>query len=176
MSSAIGGLLGGVGGGRREGGTEAVEAQERIACLLRLGGEGFDAGDLRSQRVTLDAETVNLLCSLVAERLRDAQVVGKPARLALYDLQLTDEAEDRGGIRRSNELGVLVEGEGVREDGSRRARNLLPVAVTVCGPRAWRGCLGLALQVVDPVTHRLLPQDRTAPGRGQLLAHTPAHP
>src|SRR5690606_29611634 len=72
-------------------------------------------------------------------------------------LQLKDEAEDRGGVRRSNELGVLVEGEGVREDGSRRARNLLPAAVTVCIPRPRCGCLGLALQVVDPVsggTHR----------------------
>src|SRR5690606_28736351 len=177
MSSAIGGLLGGVGGGRREDGAQGgggLSARiARVTAVTPPVGEGFDGGETGGQLVTLGAQEgqglPHHLPVAVAGLVYDVVHPGGVERVTVLLLddaaegpcaalgapQLLDEAEDRGGVHRSNELGVLVGGEGVREDGSRRARNLLPVAVTVCGPRPWCGCLSEPGQVVDPVTHRL---------------------
>src|SRR5690625_1766547 len=77
---------------------------------------------------------------------------------ALGAPQILDEAEDRGGVRRSNELGVLPAAQvgthplgqadvPVGIEGDKPADAPIPRV-----PGAGRGCLGLALQVVDPVS------------------------
>src|SRR5690606_21537606 len=79
---------------------------------------------------------------------------------ALGAPQVLDEAEDRGGVRRSNELGVSgrVDREGsVRDpDAAVLAAGGDHVVVGLTGllrlPRSGCGCVGLALQVVDPVS------------------------
>src|SRR5690606_11025331 len=68
-----------------------------------------------------------------------------------------DEAEDRGGVHRSDELGVsgaTTEGQTIPPSATLLLDSGVVLLAVIRNPRSGCGCLGLALQVVDPVTHR----------------------
>src|SRR5690606_19250591 len=177
-----------VSGCRRDEVRFAASALGSPALVLLNGGQedgqvlerGFDGGDLRGPLVTLGAQEgqglPHHLPVAVAGLVHDVVHPGGVERVTVLLLddaaegpcaalgapQVLDEAEDRGGVRRSNELGVSGLADrapvaaALAHHRTVRGVDLPPVGVREPFlrrlPRPGCGCLGLALQVVDPVS------------------------